>query len=76
MSFRYECRCCGMRIGEINRSDISEDQLGFSSLTPEERQHIISKEQGGDTVIRILCDYCRDALNEHPELNLVGNPLQ
>ncbi|MGD8192538.1 anti-sigma-F factor Fin [Brevibacillus ginsengisoli] len=76
MSYRYECRCCGMRIGEIARSDISEDRLGFSSLTPEERQHIISKEQGGDTVIRILCDYCRDALDQNPELSLVGNPLQ
>lgn len=76
MSFRYECRCCGMTIGEIHRSDISEDQLGLSSLTPEERQHIISKEQSGDTVIRILCDYCKEALDANPELSLVGNPLQ
>ncbi|MGC5326800.1 anti-sigma-F factor Fin [Brevibacillus sp. SYSU BS000544] len=76
MSYRYECRCCGMTIGEITRSDVSEDQLGLNSLTPEERQHIISKEQGGDTVIRILCDYCLDALDQHPELSLVGNPLQ
>ncbi len=76
MSYRYECRCCGMKLGEIDQENVTEFQLGLHSLTPEERQHIISKEIGGDTVIRLLCDYCRDALDQHPELSLVGNPLQ
>jgi len=76
MSFRYVCRCCGMRIAEFDETQVTEAQLGLHSLTPEERELIISKEQDGDTVVRVLCDYCRDALNQHPELSLVGNPLQ
>ncbi|UFJ43401.1 anti-sigma-F factor Fin family protein [Brevibacillus humidisoli] len=76
MSFRYVCRCCGMRIAEFDQTDLSEVQLGLDSLTPEEREHIITRDAGGDTVIRITCDYCRDALDRHPELSLIGNPLQ
>lgn len=76
MSFRYVCRCCGMKIAELDDTQVTEVQLGLHSLTPEERELIISREQGGDTVINILCDYCRDGLNQHPELSLVGNPLQ
>jgi hypothetical protein len=76
LSFRYVCRCCGMRIAEFDHSLVTEGQLGLDSLTPEERQLIISKDNVGDTVVRILCDYCRDGLEQHPELALVGNPLQ
>jgi hypothetical protein len=65
-----------MKIGEIDHTMVSEGRLGFDSLTPEERQSIISREPGGDTVVRILCDYCKDALDQHPELTLVGSPLQ
>jgi hypothetical protein len=76
LSIRYVCRCCGMKIGEFDDSQVTETKLGLDSLTPEERALIISKELGGDTVVSIICEYCRDALNQHPELSLVGNPLQ
>lgn len=76
MSIRYRCRCCGMRIAEFAESQVTEAQLGLDSLTAKERALIISKEQNGDTVVRIMCDYCREALMQHPELSLVGNPLQ
>lgn len=76
MSYRYVCRCCGMKIAEFEDTEVSESELGFDFLTEEERQHIISKEHGGDTIIRIVCDYCRETLDLYPELSLVGNPLQ
>lgn len=65
-----------MKIAEFDQSRVTEGQLGLDSLTPDERQHMITQDAGGDTVIRIICDYCRDALEQHPELSLVGNPLQ
>lgn len=76
MSIRYTCRCCGMKIAEFDETQVTEAQLGFDSLTPEERALIISREQSGDTVVSITCDYCREALNHNPELSLVGSPLQ
>lgn len=76
MTVKYVCRHCTAPMGEINNSDVSEVQLGFHFLTPEERSDIITYNQGGDVVVRLTCDYCRKALEEHPELNLVANPLQ
>ncbi|WP_139492593.1 anti-sigma-F factor Fin [Brevibacillus dissolubilis] len=76
MSYRYVCRCCGMKIGEIEQQHVSETQLGLDSLTPEERQHIIAKDASGDTIIRLTCNYCRDAMEQNPELSLIDNPLQ
>jgi len=76
MSIRYTCRCCGMKIAEFAESQVTEAQLGFDSLTDEDRALIISREESGDTIVRITCDFCREALNWNPELSLVGNPLQ
>jgi len=76
VSIRYRCRCCGMRIAEFDEAEVTEAQLGLDSLTEEDRALIISKEQNGDTVVSITCDYCREALMQNPELSLVGNPLQ
>ena len=76
VSIRYKCRCCGMHLAEFDESEVTEAQLGLDSLTAEDRALIISKEQSGDTVVSITCDFCREALMHHPELSLVGNPLQ
>ncbi|WP_232699021.1 anti-sigma-F factor Fin [Brevibacillus daliensis] len=76
MRYRYLCRYCGHNLGEINQEHITETQLGFHFLTPQERQTIISKDDGGNTVVHVLCDYCKEALDLHPELSLIGNPLQ
>jgi hypothetical protein len=76
MSVKYICRHCLTSIGEINNSAISEYQLGFHFLTPEERRDIISYNIDGDVTVRVVCDYCREALDANPELSLVVSPLQ
>jgi hypothetical protein len=63
-------------LGEINSSDISESQLGFHFLTPEERRDIIAYNVDGDVTVKVICDYCREALATNPELSLLGSPLQ
>ncbi|RKN65746.1 anti-sigma-F factor Fin family protein [Paenibacillus ginsengarvi] len=76
MAVKYVCRHCATSLGEIDNALVSEAQLGFHFLTPEERSDIITYSQGGDILVRLTCDYCRKALDEHPELNMVANPLQ
>ncbi|GAB7387214.1 hypothetical protein BSNK01_10500 [Bacillaceae bacterium] len=75
MTIRYLCRCCGSKIGEIEAS-VPEMKLGFHFLTPEERQHIISYEADGDITVRIICEYCSEALEQNPELSLLSTPIQ
>ena len=54
----------------------SEMQLGFHFLTPEERSDIIAYNPNGDVTVKVVCDYCREAIESNPELLLVANPLQ
>lgn len=76
MKVSYVCRHCAAPLGELHDPNISEMQLGFHFLTPEERRDIITYNHSGDVFVRLTCDYCRKALDEHPELSLVANPLQ
>jgi hypothetical protein len=76
MSVKYICRHCLTFMGEINNGAISEHQLGFHFLTPEERRDIISYNIDGDVTVKVVCDYCREALEANPELSLVVSPLQ
>jgi hypothetical protein len=76
MAIKYICRHCLTFQGEINSSNVNEAQLGFHFLTPEERRDIISYNIDGDVTVKVVCDYCREALEENPELSLLANPLQ
>ncbi|HJV47537.1 MAG TPA: anti-sigma-F factor Fin [Bacillota bacterium] len=68
MSIKYVCQYCNTTIGAVDSSHVSEMQLGWHFLTPEERKHIISYEANGDAVARITCEYCNEAIQRHPEL--------
>jgi hypothetical protein len=76
MSITYLCRHCGTKIGEINHASVTETQLGFQFLTPEERSDIISYNVNGAVTVKVVCEYCNQALEANPELLLVVNPLQ
>ncbi|MGW8826601.1 anti-sigma-F factor Fin [Paenibacillus lautus] len=76
MAITYVCRHCRAFQGRIDSHDISEARLGFDSLTPEERRDIIAYDFNGEVMVRVTCDHCREALEAHPELSLLANPLQ
>lgn len=76
MAVNYICRHCRTSIGSIHGSDVTEQQLGFHFLTPEERSDIIAYDSNGDVTVKVVCDYCREAIDANPDLHLVSNPLQ
>lgn len=39
MAINYVCRHCKTSLGSINRSDVTEMQLGLHSLTPAELRY-------------------------------------
>jgi hypothetical protein len=75
MSVNYVCRHCRMQIGTIEH-EVGETQLGLQSLTAEERKDIITYDQNGDLTLKVVCDYCKEALENNPELTLCASPLQ
>lgn len=76
MAIKYYCRHCGTNVGEIQEDHISEYELGFHHLTPDERAELISYQSGGEITVKVVCDYCKLALDANPELSLLPNPLQ
>lgn len=76
MAVNYVCKHCRTPIGSIDSAYVTEQQLGFHFLTLEERSDIIAYDLNGDVTVRVVCDYCREALEANPELLLVANPLQ
>ncbi|MEF2968749.1 anti-sigma-F factor Fin family protein [Paenibacillus sp. M1] len=76
MAINYVCRHCRTFIGRIDAPHVSESQLGFHFLTPEERRDIIAYDSNGEMTVRVTCDYCKEALESNPELTLLSNPLQ
>mgnify|MGYP001217443755 CR=1 FL=1 len=76
MAVNYVCKHCKTPIGSIDRPEVTEQQLGFHFLTPEERGDIISYDSNGDVTVNIVCEYCNEALHTNPDLHMVGNPLQ
>ncbi|PZE19204.1 anti-sigma-F factor Fin family protein [Paenibacillus xerothermodurans] len=76
MAVTYECRHCQSMIGRLQQQYANEDLLGFRFLTPEERQSIISYNPNGDVTVKVICDYCKEALDNNPELSLLTSPLQ
>ncbi|GIO35017.1 MULTISPECIES: anti-sigma-F factor Fin family protein [Paenibacillus] len=76
MAINYICRHCRTQLGSLDSSLVTDAQLGFHSLTPAERRDIIAYDLSGDVTVKVICDYCREALENNPELSLITNPLQ
>ncbi|MCU6710853.1 anti-sigma-F factor Fin family protein [Paenibacillus sp. J5C_2022] len=76
MAVNYICKHCRSSIGRIEGANVTEQQLGFQFLTPEERGDIIAYDSSGDVTVKIVCDYCNEAINSNPDLMLVDSPLQ
>jgi len=73
---KYVCRHCGHHLGSLDQFVVHDDRLGLNSLTPKERENIISYESNGDMVANVVCEYCQEALEQNPELILLSNLLQ
>jgi hypothetical protein len=76
MAVNYVCRHCHMPLGSFENSQVPEYRHGLQFLTPDERKRIIAYNSNGDVTVKVICDYCSETLESHPELALLSNPLQ
>lgn len=63
----YICRHCHFLIGRLEEQGLSEIQLGFNQLTPEEREDIITNDAEGNRIVRITCESCQEVVDSDPE---------
>ncbi|HEU4963762.1 MAG TPA: anti-sigma-F factor Fin [Bacilli bacterium] len=77
MRIKYYCRHCNSSVGEVQANSLDHAKLGFHSLTPTEAADIISYNSlENSTYVKTICEYCQEAIEAHPELSLLSNPLQ
>lgn len=76
MAVTYVCRHCRMPLGRFENEQVPEYRHGLHFLTPDERKRIIAYDSNGDVTVKVICDYCSETLENHPELALQTNPLQ
>ena len=76
MRLEYICRYCHSWLGSIDRGNLSDQQLGFDQLTPEERADIITSNMNGIQQVRIICETCQQTLEENPDLYLLPQLYQ
>ena len=67
MQWEYVCRYCHTVIGQIDATQVTEQQLGFDRLTPEEREDIIINSTDGRQQVRVICETCQQMVADNPE---------
>jgi hypothetical protein len=67
MAIHYDCRHCGTRLGTIEQSFGEAERLGFTKLTDEERQEMLTYNENGDLHIKSICEDCQESLQKNPE---------
>lgn len=69
MLVHYYCRHCSARIGTVEGSSLSEEQLGIHSLSETEKQEMVSYGMNGDIHIQAICEDCHSAFEKNPDLH-------
>jgi hypothetical protein len=69
MAIHYQCRHCGVEIGELEDRSVASEQLGFHHLTNDERKEMIHYEQNGEMTVKTICEDCQEALERNPEFH-------
>jgi len=77
MRIIYTCRHCHTRVGEVDSQRVNDTALGFHALSQEEAADLISYNSiENATYVKTICEHCQEAIEAHPELSLLSNPLQ
>jgi len=66
MSIIYTCRHCNGTLATIAEHQVTQEMLGFDQLTTEEKRRMISFNDHGDLIVRVICESCKNTLDEHP----------
>ncbi|MBD1383173.1 anti-sigma-F factor Fin family protein [Metabacillus arenae] len=76
MALHYFCRHCGIKVGSLEEISLISEQLGFQSLTNEERSEMLAYQDNGDIHIKTICEDCQEALERNPSYHEVDKFIQ
>jgi hypothetical protein len=76
VAIHYNCRHCGAHVGSLERQSLSSNQLGFESLTQEERKEMLNYDGNGDIHVKTICEDCQESLERNPDYHALHTFLQ
>ncbi|WP_371069834.1 anti-sigma-F factor Fin [Sediminibacillus sp. JSM 1682029] len=76
MSLVYQCKHCGNEVGKLNQQELDEQQLGFDTLSQDEKREMIQYQANGDVHIKTICENCQASLEQHPHYHELDHFLQ
>ncbi|WP_203364423.1 anti-sigma-F factor Fin family protein [Bacillus sp. REN10] len=76
MAIHYVCRHCHTLVGSLDQSVVSTKQLGFHTLTDQERADMIQYGQDGTIKIQTICEDCQESLERNPDFHQYDSFIQ
>jgi Protein of unknown function (DUF2757) len=76
MAIHYRCRHCKTHVGSIDHHTVNAAQLGFETLSNEERQELLSYKENGEIEVTTTCEDCQDTLERNPEYHTLESFIQ
>lgn len=67
MMLVYLCKHCDNKIGEINDDVAIQSYLSRHELTSVDGQKMFQYKPNGEIYMKVICEACESALNEHPK---------
>lgn len=71
----YRCRHCDKDLGVITEN-VEAEMLGFHHLTDAERVDMITYQEDGMILVKVICEDCHEALMRNPSMYEVDHLIQ
>jgi hypothetical protein len=66
MAIHYRCRYCGTDVGTIEEKQLDYEQLGFHTLSADERNEMVSYDGTGNIHVKCICEDCHESFTKNP----------
>lgn len=76
MVIYYGCRHCGKELGVLNHTEIDISLRFLKLLEERDMAEMIVSEKDGYFRLEVICEYCQQALDAHPDYHELDHFLQ
>ncbi|MFD1066918.1 anti-sigma-F factor Fin [Oceanobacillus locisalsi] len=76
MVINYGCRHCGKEIGMLNDTEMDVSLRFLDLLKEQDMAEMLTPAQDGSFRLEVICEYCQQALDTHPDYHELDYFLQ
>ncbi|WP_080871813.1 anti-sigma-F factor Fin [Oceanobacillus timonensis] len=76
MVIYYGCRHCGNDLGVLHDTEMDVSMRFFDLLKEQDMAEMLTSEKDGSFRLEVICEYCQQALDAHPDYHELDYFLQ